>query len=237
MLRTSLFVAASVLALSVPAFAEEAMSGAERAETAFSRTIGVIKDWFGPAKPQAEATETDTAAADEDLQVPPQPGVQEIEPAAGMDEDMLQVPPQYTGPQSSAAPMFNTQGQGTARATAFDGNASQAAFNDPVTQPSAADIANIAPAAGEDAEADMSKVDCKSVLKAAESQEEGAAEIDTAIVEACETPVGEDGEPVKDAAQPALEGSPMPQPLPETQPAAGEPPIGNAVMPGEAPKQ
>ncbi|NBX65384.1 MAG: hypothetical protein EBQ96_00070 [Proteobacteria bacterium] len=238
MIRKMLLVAASVLALSVPAMAEDAANGAERAETAFSRTIGVIKDWFGPAKPDAEVTETDTAAADDDIQVPPQPGVQSIEPAAGFDDDMLQVPPQYTGPQSNAAPVFNNSTP--ARATAFDSNSSVAAFNDP-QEPSAADIANIAPAAGEDAAVDMSKVDCKAVLKAAESEEEGADVPDTAIVEACETPLDGEGEPVRDAAQPGFEDAPgtpsMPQPLPETQPAAGEPPIGGAVMPGEAPKK
>lgn len=235
MFRTSLFVAASVLALSVPAFAEDAANGAERAETAFSRTIGVIKDWFGPAKPEAEMIETDTAAADDELQVPPQPGVQSIEPAAGFDDDLLQVPPQYTGPQSNAAPVFNNS---PARATAFDGNASVAAFGDPAAQPSAADIANIAPAAGDEVEADMTKVDCKAVLKAAESEAEGAEAIDTAIVEACETPLDGEGEPLRDAAQPGFEDAPgvpsMPQPLPETQPAAGEPPIGGGRHAGRS---
>ncbi|MBU6235717.1 MAG: hypothetical protein KGQ41_07720, partial [Alphaproteobacteria bacterium] len=208
--------------------------------TGFSSAIGAIKDWFGPAKPEAaapQAVESDTAAVDENMQVPPPPGaagVQEIEPAAGFDEDTLQVPPQYTGPQSNAAPMPSN---GRERASAFDNNTSVAAFNDPAAQPSAAAIANIAPAAGEGAAPDLSNIDCEAVRKAAENTEEGADVPDTALIEACETPTDASGEPVKDAAQPAFgdpEGAPaMPQTLPETQPAAGEPPIGGATMPGE----
>lgn len=239
MIRTTLLTAAATLALMAPAYAEDAANGGTApVQTSFARTISAIKDWFGPAKPEqaAPAAETDTASTDGDIQVPPPPGVQAIEPAAGFDDELLQVPPPYVGPQSNAS--------GAGRATAFDNNASVAAFNDPV-QPSASDMANMAPASGDGTEVDMSKVDCKAVLKAAENTEEGADLPDTAIIEACETPTDATGEPVKDAAQPALEGATppaMPQALPETQPSAGEPPIGGAVMPGapatpaEAPK-
>lgn len=228
MLRTLLMTTAAITVLSAPSFAEEAQASGQDVQTSFSRTIGAIKDWFGPGKEDAAqpVIETDTAAADEDMQVPPQPGVQEIEPAAGFDDDLLQVPPPYVGPQSDAT-----------RATAFE-NKAIAAFNDPVAEPSAADIANIAPAAGEGVAADMSQIDCASVLKAAESQEEGADLPDTAIIEACETTTNAAGEPITNSAQPALNDNvpAMPQALPETQPAAGEPPIGGAVMPG-APAQ
>lgn len=225
MIRSTLLTAAAVIALMAPAYAEDA-AGTPDMQTSFSRTIGAIKGWFGPAQPEAAAPiETDTAAIDDTIQVPPAVGVEAIEPAAGFDDDLLQVPPQYVGPQSSAP----------ARATAFDANQSVAAFNDPQV-PSAADIANIAPASGEGAAIDLSQIDCASVLKAAESQEEGADLPDTAVIEACETPTGTDGEPLKGAAQPAFEDAPgtaMPAPLPETQPAAGEPPVGGAVMPGQ----
>lgn len=237
MFRTSLLTAVAAIALmgALPARAEDAaMQAAPQAQeqTAFSQAIKAIKGWFGPNAPQpaAAAQTTDTAAADDTIQIPPHVAPQAIEPAAGMDEDLLQVPPPYTGPQSNAAPMG-----GPDRATAFDGTPSMAAFGDAQSQQpavaaaqSAADIANIAPAAGEGAEADMSQVDCKAVLKAADAGTEGEAAPDTAVVEACAVP---QTEPVTTSpAQPGFE--PMPQALPETQPASGEPPIGGATMPG-----
>ena len=224
MFRAPLLTAVAAVALltALPVRAEDA-SAPSGQETAFSQALKGIKSWFGtPSQPTAPAA-TDTANSDDSLQVPPAlkggaDGLQNIEPAAGSDDDMLQVPPQYTGPQSNAAP---------ARGTSFDGAASVAAFKDN-QEPSAADMAKVAPAAGGTAAPDMSKVDCDAIRKAADAKD-GAEEPDAELVEACSVPT-DDTAP----AQPAFEpGKGAPQALPATQPAAGEPPIGEAVMPGE----
>jgi hypothetical protein len=208
MFRAVLLTSVAVVALNSAVLAQSEVkdiSQPERMPQAFVRTIEVIKDWFGPA---AQASTPDSL------------DVQSIEPAAGTDDDVLQVPPPYTGPQSQLI---------RDRATAFDSDRFTAAFND-ASPASAADMADIAPAAGDDAEVDVSKIDCDAVLKAAQSVEEGAEMPDTALVEACDTPTDATGEPVRAPAQPGFED------LPITQPAAGEPPIGNAVMPGEKKK-
>lgn len=242
--RTTLLTAAAVLALITPAFAEEAMQDAAKdaaiqnateQNTAFSQGIKAIKDWFGSDTPEQiePASGTVSAGADDDLQVPPSPGVNAIEPAAGADEDSLQAPPRYYNDQSSAvAP------NALPRATSFDGAASVAAFGDQA-QPSAADMANIETAAGDGA-IDTSKMDCAAILKAADEAKEGEVP-DTALIEACETETPVDASmpaaTPTEPAQPGFEPSSMPQPLPSTQPAAGEPPIGGAVMPGGNPAE
>lgn len=106
-------------------------------------------------------------------------------------------------------------------------------YKGPKTASSFEDLAGVKPAAGEGTAPDMSKIDCKAILKAAESKEEGADLPDTALIEACEAPKDEEG----NTAQPTFApGTGAKQALPETQPAAGEPPLGDAVMPGDKKK-
>ena len=112
--RTTLMIAAAVLALSVPAFAQEdmqqaakdaAMKNATDNQTAFSQGIKSIKNWFGSDQPEDIEPATGTMMTDgDDIAVPPQPGVNAIEPAAGLDEDNLQTPPRYMGEQSAVDP-------------------------------------------------------------------------------------------------------------------------------------
>ncbi len=213
MFRTSLLTAAAVIALMAPVHAEDtaitttpaapATTPVTTMELSFSQAMHGIKSWFGTsAKPvAAPVVETDTAAADDIIQIPPAPGMAAIEPAAGAsDEDDLQVPPQYKGPKMAS---------------------------------SYEDLAGVKPAAGEGSAPDMSKIDCKAILKAAESKEKGADLPDTALIEACEAPKDDEG----NTAQPTFApGTGAKQTLPETQPAAGEPPLGDAVMPGDKKK-
>lgn len=226
MLRTVLLTTVAILALSAaPVRAEEA-ANENGFKTAFSQAVDAIKGWFGPEKPiAAEPASAPQTAMDDNIQVPPPVDAPEgIEPAAGFDENVLQVPPPYYGPQSN-----NTDAK--PRASSFDNNPSMAAFND---GPSAADLNAISSAAGDETPADTSKMDCDAVKKAAEEAQEGDDVPDTALIEACEAPQDSGATP----AQPAFEISPdaqqpAPNALPTTQPAAGEPPIGGAVMPGE----
>lgn len=225
MTRISLLTAAAVIALAIPAHAETPV--ADGAQSNFQQAVSVIKDWFGKDNSDDATFAPVSASQDEALQIPPMPPLNAIEPAAGaMDDDMLQVPPRYFAPQSNNGP---------ARATAFDGTATQSAFNDAPAAPSASELNAIAAAAGDATPAEPAKLDCDAVKKAAAS-EDAESVPDTALIEACEVPQAEttsDGQP-KAPAQPAF-GTEMPveNPLPGTQPAAGEPPIGGAVMPGE----
>lgn len=198
MLRIALLTTAALTVLAAPAFAADPVQDEVPVQSAFSKTIGAIKDWFGTPDPKSAQGQEQPA----DTQIP------EIEPAAG--DELLQVPPPYTGPQSS-----NTVPAGHDRATAFD-TASSAAFGDNMVVA----LADIAPAAGE---GEAPVIDCKAIAGAVKAGQEP----DTALVEACDTQTDASGEPVMDPAQPALED------LPVTQPAAGEPPIGEAVMPGQ----
>lgn len=229
MTRTSLLTAAAVIALTLPAHAED--NAAQGTQTNFQQAVSVIKDWFGKDTSEDAATPV-SAMQDEALQVPPMPNPNAIEPAAGggIDDDILQVPPQYVDVQSNNAP---------ARATAFDARASQSAFNDAAPVATPADLNAISSAAGEDAAAAPAKMDCDAIKKAANGADADSVP-DTALIEACEAPQAEttsDGQP-KAPAQPAFgtESAPTENPLPGTQPAAGEPPIGGAVMPGEPAK-
>lgn len=225
MLRFMLLTSVAVLALAAPLRAEEASANADT-KTAFSQAIQSIKGWFGSDAPVEVTPITDTTTAmDDNIQVPPPVAGSpaDIEPAAGIDEDTLQVPPPYYGPQSDATP----------RATSFDNNNSMAAFGN-----DASDLNAVSTAAGDGATLDRSKMDCAAILKAAEQAEEGDTP-DAAMIEACKTPVdanaaaaAADPAPVsvetpKEPAQPAFEPAPAsdtnPNPLPTTQPAAGEP--------------
>lgn len=233
--RNTLMIAAAVLAISVPAYAmddaakEAAIKNATQEQTGFSQGIKAIKGWFGSDTPDQIEPSTGSVSADagDDLVAPPQPGVDAIEPAAGFDEDTLQTPPRVMNELQSNAT--------TPRASSFDG-VSVAAFGDQA-QPSANDMANIQPAAGEGAP-DMSKVDCTAILKAADEAKEGDVP-DTALIEACETETPVDASmPAATPTEPAQPGfEPAPQALPTTQPAAGEPPIGGATMPGGKPEE
>jgi|GEM_PF-3055830 len=247
--RTTLMIAAAVLALSVPAFAQEdmqqaakdaAMKNATDNQTAFSQGIKSIKNWFGSDQPEDIEPATGTMMTDgDDIAVPPQPGVNAIEPAAGLDEDNLQTPPRYMGEQSAVDP------NAMPRATSFDDNPSVAAFGDAqddikmvTNEQSVAELAAIQAAAGEGTALDTSKIDCAAILKAADEAREGDVP-DTAMIEACETETPVDATmPAAQPTEPAQPGfEPSASPLPATQPAAGEPPIGGAVMPGGKPEE
>jgi hypothetical protein len=251
MTRTLLLTAAAVIALNAGfARAEDAAPaprGSERMQAAFPQTtstFSAIKSWFGrdngedanTANPEAvepAAGEPGTndsepfdqsAAASDALGVPPPVPPELVEPAAGgFDQDSLSAPPPYYGPESN----------GTPRATAFDNASSAAAFKDNANTQSPEAMAGIVPAGGNESAPDASKMDCDAILKAADNADENEIP-DTGLIEACEATKEE-----KTPAQPAFGSEPEGQQnaLPGTQPAAGEPPIGGAVMPGEeAPK-
>jgi len=213
MFRTSLLTAAAVIALMAPANAEDTAIKTPATAAPVTTPVTTMELSFSQAMHGIKSWFGTSA----------KPVAQPVETDAASADDIIQVPP--------AAGIANIE----PAAGASDDDALQVPpqYKGPKMASNYEDLAGVKPAAGEGSAPDMSKIDCKAILKAAESKEEGADLPDTALIEACETPKDNEG----NAAQPTFApGTGAKQTLPETQPAAGEPPLGEAVMPGEKKK-